>query len=161
MTRVKASTTMAKPKGKRNTQHGTPPEQTNRDHPDAPGTRVPVPGGGVAGSAPDAPGVTREQHPRQPTNRAPGAQRPGTTFSGPASMPAGEGVGGPADDRLDNEETTGSDSQPAPLSVPTGGTGAPHPGPAYGAPEADAASAGPLAEKGQEREKQFREERGL
>lgn len=42
-----------------------------------------------------------------------------------------------------------------------GSTGAPHPGPAYGAPEADAASAGPLSEKGQKREKRFRRKRGV
>ena len=42
-----------------------------------------------------------------------------------------------------------------------GDTGAPQPGPAYGAPEADAASAGPLGESGQEREKEFRRKHGV
>ena len=153
---------MPKPKGQRNTDNPTPPEQSNRDGASTPGTRRSVPGAGVVDRDADAPGVTRKQNVERPVNRAQGARRRGTTRSGPATMPSGDaGVGAPADDRLDNEAVTGSDTADSPLSVPTGGTGAPEPGRAYGAPEADAASAGPLAEKGQAREKKFRKKKGV
>jgi hypothetical protein len=147
---------MAKPRGKRNIDNPTSPEQSNRDGATPPDTRRSVPGGGNVDRDADAPGVTRKQNPRSPTSSSPGARRPGTTRAGPASMPSGDGVGAPADDALDNESTTASDSAGAPLSVPTGGTGAPSPGAASGASEADAASAGPRAEKGQQREKAVR-----
>ena len=153
---------MAKPKGKRNTDNPTPPEQSNRVGAMPAGARRSVPDAGAVGRDTDAPGVTRKQNVERPVNRADGARRRGTTRSGPAAMPSGDaGVGAPADDRLDNEALTGSDTADSPLSVPTGGTGAPEPGPAYGAPEADAASAGPLAEKGQARGKNFRKKKGV
>ena|SRR5829696_7822902 len=147
---------------KRNTDNPDPaPEQTNRDRATPRGTRRSVPGAGVTRDTADAPGVTRKQNPRRPTRSAPGARRASTTRSGPASMPSGAGVGSPADDALDNESTTASDTAGAPLSRPTGGTGAPSPGRANHAPEADAASVGPLAEKGQAREKKFRRKKGV
>ena len=152
---------MAKPRGKRNTDNTTPPEQSNRDGARPVNTRRAVPGAGSVRAGTDAPGITSKQNPRSPTRAAPGARRPGTTRSGPASMPSGAGVGAPADDVLDNESTTASDSAGAPLSVPTGGTGAPSPGRAARAPEADAASAGGRAEGGQRREKTFRRKRGV
>ncbi|HYO07655.1 MAG TPA: hypothetical protein VER17_01660 [Tepidisphaeraceae bacterium] len=140
-------------------EQGAPPEATNYQHPTAEGLNRSVPGAGVVGHDVDSPGATRGQNVPGARRNSPGADRAGTTRSGPASMPAGDGVGATADDRLDNEPNSAGGG--APLSTETGGTGAPRPGPAYGAPEADAASAGPNAEKGQAREKRFREERGL
>jgi hypothetical protein len=111
------------------------PAQTNRDHPTAPGTRGAVPGAGVVSGDADAGPVenradrgANQPYPGHdaPDARlsAPGAERPGTTDLG-AGARAARGGTGPG---LGGEIETNQSSGEAPLSVPTGGTGAPAPG---------------------------------
>src|SRR3954471_25092248 len=90
---------------------GGPPDAaaTNRDHPAAPGARMEVPGAGIVDRTADAyPKGTRparRSNTRTPPGKeargarlqAPGAERPGTTDTGPAARVArraGRGIGG-------------------------------------------------------------------
>jgi hypothetical protein len=111
------------------------PAQTNLEHPVAPGARAAVPGAGVVRDTADAgPQVNRDDrgagkpYPGHdaPDARlsAPGAERPGTTDTGAGARVA-RGATGPG---LGGEIETSQTSGQAPLSVPTGGTGAPAPG---------------------------------
>ena len=108
--------------------------QTNRDHPAAAGERAVVPGAGVVGADADAGPI--ENRPDRGHDRpfpghdapdarlsAPGAERTSSTDHGAGARVArggtGPGLGG---------EIEASQTGQAPLSVPTGGTGAPSPG---------------------------------
>jgi hypothetical protein len=140
------------------------PAQTNRDHPTTPGAHGTVPGAGVVDGDADAGPV--ENRPDRGANQsfpghdapnarlsAPGAERPGTTDTGAGARAARGGTGPGLGGEIEANQSSGQ----APLSVPTGGIGAPVPGssgvPATSDPNfpADAQRGGTSGERGNAR----------